>query len=476
MAESGLKTDERLTGPVLLSLTLVIVSLFGCNRETQQRPLPPEQEPILVMGVDGLEWRILLPMIKAGRLPHFSTIMERGTYGYLGTLRPTASPVVWTSVATGKFPPKHGILQFVRRLPDDTPTLFNNLDRKTKAIWSIVSDHGRTVTTIGWWMTYPVEAINGIRVAQTNTLDQIETRGSKKVWKGTLVKGKPGQVYPADRQNEMLEILEQMDSQLPELAIRIFGEFRYPLSKFGQQLWNTCQWSFRADATYMRIALNLAAEGPPSDLTMIYMGGPDVVSHRFWRFMQPEIYRDRPTEEEVANFGGVIEDYYAYTDQSLGQLLEAYGPDLTVVIISDHGMHPTNLNSRFDIDTPTSAYLSGNHQDGPPGVFIAAGPGIGRISPDQTPADVTEEDLQGMGNVLDITPTLLAMLRIPVAKDMDGEVLTHLFEKSLRIEDQPSPVATHDTREFLVGRGSILPDDPGAEERLEQLRSLGYIR
>jgi len=49
-----------------------------------------------------------------------------------------------------------------------------------------------------------------------------------------------------------------------------------------------------------------------------------VVSHRFWRYMQPDIYRHKPTQEQIANLGTVIEDYYAYIDMTLGQLVKHY--------------------------------------------------------------------------------------------------------------------------------------------------------
>jgi predicted AlkP superfamily phosphohydrolase/phosphomutase len=108
------------------------------------------EPPIILIGVDGLEWNMILPLLKKEQLPNISRLMEKGYFGELETLRPTLSPVIWTSVATGKIREKHGIRGFVRRLPDGKVTLFNNSNRKVKAIWNILSYYGKKVHTIGW--------------------------------------------------------------------------------------------------------------------------------------------------------------------------------------------------------------------------------------------------------------------------------------------------------------------------------------
>ena len=432
------------------------------------------EPPIILLGVDGLEWDLLLPMIKRGRLPNITRLMERGYYGELDTLHPTLSPVIWTSVATGKVQKKHGIRGFSRRLPGGKITLFNSSNRKVKAIWNILSDYGKKVYTIGWWMTYPAEEINGIMVAQTNTTEQLNTRTGKHVWKGTLLNGVKGQVYPPGRQNEVLTIAKKVESELPNLTNQIFGEFEYPLSLLDRRLWNNCLWSFRADTIYHRISLRLAQEGPPPDLMMIYFGGTDVVSHRFWRYMQPDIYRHKPTQEQIANLGTVIEDYYAYIDMTLGQLVKHYDSDVTIIIISDHGFYPFNLNGRFDPDNP-SKFSSGSHSDAPPGILIAAGPHILKSHKNQPIQSLNREDLERAGSVLDITPTILTMMHIPIGKDMDGTAMRNMFGDDFFIESQPAAIATHDTAEYLASRFEKALSPPGEQERLEQLRSLGYI-
>jgi hypothetical protein len=463
---------------IALSCLLVgagVASSLPCPPAHGGEPATATRGPVLVVGVDGLEWDVILPMLRQGRLPHLSALMRRGTYGELRTIEPTLSPVVWTSVATGKVREKHGIDHFVRRRDDGSVELLTSADRRTKALWNILSENGRTVAVIGWWMTYPVERVAGVMVAQTNTAEQARVRGGGNVWKGALRPGVPRQVHPPAREEEMLTVLGEVDASLPALSERIFGAFPHPLSRLGERLWRNCQWAFRADATYLRIALRLARERPPADLTLLYLGGPDVVGHRFWRYMDPAPYRHPPTSEERANFGTVIPDYYAYVDEALGALLDAHGAATTVLVVSDHGMHPVNRGGRFDPDDPPADVNSAHHYDAPPGVLVAAGPPIRRNAAEIAPAALARADLDRVGSVLDIAPTILALMRLPVGADMDGSILDRLLTDAFRSGGQPPAVATHDDPDFLAGRGKTAAVSPGEDERLEQLRSLGYL-
>ena len=438
--------------------------------------MPLGAAPVVVFAVDGFEWDVLLPLLKAGKLPNLVQLMERGCYGELETFEPTLSPVVWTTVATGKHHSKHGIKHFVVTSEGGAKVRLNtSQDRKTKAIWNILSDHGRSVASIGWWLTFPVESINGVMVAQTNTTEQLDPRGGKHVMKGVLRPGMSHQVFPPGQHARMFETLREVESILPDLSRTLFGDFRHPLQLLDERLWNNCQWSFRADATYLRIAIQQLAENPDTDLSLVYFGGPDVVGHRFWRYMQPDNFRHRPTDQQLENFASIIEDYYIYTDQSLGRLLEACPSNTTMLVISDHGMGPINQNALFNPDDPPKDVNSGHHFDSPPGVFFAAGPCIRKTAVDKTVDQLTRDDLALIGSVTDITPTILAMLRIPLGEDMDGRVLKHIFRDEFRIEQQPPAVRSHDTSGFLASRSVTAEPHPAEAERLQQLRSLGYV-
>jgi len=279
-------------------------------------------------------------------------------------------------------------------------------------------------------------------------------------------------VHPAQRHEEMLELAEGVDREMPGVLAGIFGDIGESEAPGERANLDACAWSVRADESTRRIALRLASEADLPDLFAVYLGTPDVVSHRFWRFHEPDAFEHPPSAEAVERFGRVIEDAYAGSDAALGDLLSALPAETTVFVLSDHGMHAHNTASRFDV--PVGGRLereSGGHEDGPPGIFVAAGPGIRAGGLPRPLEGLVEGDLPIIGHALDVTPTLLTLLGLPVGRDMDGVVLEALLEPRLEV----TYVETHDTEEWLASRPSVKHETPGTEERLEQLRSLGYI-
>jgi predicted AlkP superfamily phosphohydrolase/phosphomutase len=424
------------------------------------------------MAVDGLEWDLVLPMVEAGELPELRQLMERGRFGLLSTSRPTFSPIIWTSIATGKPREDHGILGFSKKLEGERKRrLYNSLDRKTKAFWDILSDFGRSVAVVGWWMTYPVEEVNGVMVAQVNTLDQLHRRQGQAILKGGLITGLEGQVHPPSRTEEMLKIHDAVESRLDEKMQGIFGDLPQSRTLLTERLWENTRWAFRSDATYVEIATRLATEG--HDLIACYLGGADVAGHRFWRYMEPELYEDRPPLEEIEAFGRVIPDYYRFVDSAIGRIRAAMPEEARILVVSDHGMGPVNRKGAFSAEDLPEDINSAHHHRAPPGVFIAAGSGIapGGLGSGAGLAIREKEQLKIEASVYDIAPTVLALLDVPAAEDMKGRVTAAFAGEELR------PVPTHDSKEWIAQRaaanGEAVADDP---ERFEQLRALGYIQ
>ena len=459
---------ERPSGRWIPRLLIAAVLSTGC------REAPAERRPTLLIGVDGLEWDVALPLIHEGKLPVLAELARAGTFGKLQTFRPTQSPIIWTTIATGKPMGEHGIRGFAYRDPESgTQRLFTSGHRKTKAFWNILSDYDRIVHCIGWWTTFPVEEISGTMVSQTNTPSQINVKERQAIRKGSVLQGVDGQVWPESLQDEVLAIAAQAEAELPTLTREIFGRFEQPLSELDRMLWENTQWSFRADAIYYRIAHQILSRGDPYDLMAVYLGGADVSGHRFWRFMRPHEFSHPPSPEQVQNFGSVIENYYRWIDRAIGELLDTQGPDVTVFVLSDHGMHAVNRTRSFDPDVLDADALansvSGHHRDAPPGVFIASGYGIAASA---TPIPTSPEDLPTVGTVFDVTPTLLALMNIPVGSDMKGGPLDDVFAG----DRVAAEVETHDTPEWVEAREIRSRDAAAEEERLDQLRSLGYVK
>ena len=68
---------------------------------------------LLLIGWDGADWGLLTPLLDRGMMPALDALIDRGTMARLSGLAPSLSPLLWTSIATGKRADKHGILSAI---------------------------------------------------------------------------------------------------------------------------------------------------------------------------------------------------------------------------------------------------------------------------------------------------------------------------------------------------------------------------
>src|SRR3954453_440465 len=93
---------------------------------------------LLLIGWDAADWKLITPLVDAGRMPTLAKLIDSGCIGNISTLRPCLSPMLWTSIATGKTADQHGICGFVEPLPDALGVkLVGSTSRKTKALWNM---------------------------------------------------------------------------------------------------------------------------------------------------------------------------------------------------------------------------------------------------------------------------------------------------------------------------------------------------
>jgi len=306
-----------------LLLTLWALMLFGqvsCAGEkedsrktthekerTEQGAEPTRAEgnkrKIIFVGIDAADWNIIMPLIKQGRMPNMKEIVENGAWCRLESFGGTSSPIVWTTIATGKMPEKHGIVNFIvkdRQSNESRP--IDSTYRKTKAIWNILSDFGCTVGIIDWQVSFPPEKVNGYIITR-------------------LLFNEDNKSYPSEEQ-------EYFEAQVTlERPSKIEGETKWD-RKIRDQ--NYAIDYAEAVGLAMRRKYDL-------DFFGIYTHAVDDVQHNFWKFRAPERFRDPVWElkdEEVEKYRSVIGDFNIRADRMIGKFLKA---GHTVVVASDHG-------------------------------------------------------------------------------------------------------------------------------------------
>jgi len=127
----------------------------------------------IVLGMDGLDPRIVQRLMSQGAAPNFGRLWQDGCGGPLGTATPSQSPVVWTTLATGTNPGKHGVFDFIHRDPK-RPLPFLSVcqtggglrskhvkPRQNRAFWDVLTERGVPVTVVRWPVTFPAEDISG---------------------------------------------------------------------------------------------------------------------------------------------------------------------------------------------------------------------------------------------------------------------------------------------------------------------------
>src|SRR5215203_2817395 len=147
--------------------TLVLIACASCG-SNPGAPGPsarPTSPPVVLIGIDAADWLAIDPLVQKGLLPSFARIKASGRTGVMRSTPPLVSPIVWTTIATGMPPEKHGVLDFVVDTPSGGQEPVRSADRRAPAIWSLFSGQNRRVGVIGWWATWPAEHVRGTIVS-----------------------------------------------------------------------------------------------------------------------------------------------------------------------------------------------------------------------------------------------------------------------------------------------------------------------
>ena len=461
--------EKKLTdGVAVASLRLVPVAGAGeSGGDIVRAGATPRPRRIVLVGLDSYTWRIADPLMRQGKMPHLKAIVDGGARANLRTITPILSPVIWTSIATGMKPSKHGIVDFVVSARDTGALVpVTSAMRRVPALWNILGRQEVACDAVAWWASWPAEPVLGRIVSDRVAFQLFEQ--AQQDWKSADPEKARGKTSPADLFPAILPMIkapsEIRDEEVaPYLGTARAVSKRLPDGLTPEQADRIRQFRtvLAAGQTYHAIARHLlqhpAVPAGAASVSLFYYEGPDTTSHLFMRDRPPLLPGVKP--EDAALFGAMVDRYYETQDRYLGEIVRDAGEDATILVVSDHGFksesdRPIDSDPRIDRGRAAEWHS-------PVGVLAIAGPDVRRG------ADI------GAASILDIAPTILALLGLPAARDMDGQPLTEAFTPEFQ---RAHPVSWIDTY------GGARPEDDeslvasaGDAELVEKLRSIGYI-
>ncbi|MEM8961265.1 MAG: alkaline phosphatase family protein [Acidobacteriota bacterium] len=439
---------QRRYGRVMLIVVLVsllggvlIVSL-GARQTPPAVDVPqvaqlPDTPPIAIIGLDGLTWNVIDPMVEEGKLPTFARLRANGAWAHLETHPLGSSPLIWNAISTGRPPTEHGVLGHVwfqfpgmeRRLFFPHRSGFNHVfapplrdlgllaqapvssaDRLLPSFWNLACDQGRDVILLNWYGTWPAEEPCGLVLAHR-----------------LFQRYKPNRRAFGERNFSPAYMRSVGDDG--ELFARVIETQRANDERI---------------AFWAQTAALVLDDYPMPDLFGIYLERPDPAQHRVWHLHEPEKYFF-VDPEQLARRGDPIAELYGWLDTFVADIIALLPQDTIVILLSDHGAEAVfwEWGTR------------GGHNNGTPGVLMIHGPGV---QPGQIDA-----------TIYDILPTLFTLKGLPLADDWTGRPLTEAFTRDL------PQIATLPSYGGKRIDASAQAEEGDQKDTMEELKALGYI-
>jgi hypothetical protein len=365
---------------------------------------------VTILAVDGASLDYIAQRVADGRLPAFGRLLEGGVSLYLETVRPTQPAPVWTAVAAGKYPPQTGVRAAARYeygardgvielLPDYCfsqalvhfgllrTAAYQSSAVRARPLWAILSSQGVSAGVVGWPVSAPAVPLRGFLIT-----DEFQPE----VPSGTAASGAAGGSTAFGAPAEA--VLRATAVAGGPLAVHVGSVEDPPLAR---------------DAWRREIAVQLRDEYRPRLLAVRYEG-IDRAGHLYLQHARPRAFGGSGQDGE-ARLAAILDRHYAFLDAEIAHALDTMGPDDVLLVVSGFGMEPVGLGKRLLARVLGQPDVPGSHEDAPDGFLLAYGAPMrsGRAR---------------LGSIVDVAPTVLYLLGLPVARDMDGVARTDLFK------------------------------------------------
>ena len=316
-----------------------------------------DSQRVLIIGLDGATWDILDPWISDGSLPTLARLRQNGSWGDLRSTIPPITAPAWSTFMTGKGPGKHGVFHFVPLLGEKTseqggPERVDARSIRSSTLWDILGHHSRKVGIINVPMTYPPRPVPGFMIT------------------GLLTpKGASNFTYPAELSRELTDYIIDLDrfSDIQPFQAARASEVTAPTLAMMKEFRDMLE--IRAKTTLSLMDSN------PWDVFMVVFTSTDRLGHYLWPYHRYPNSDDPPEVQELCR---AVHEYYVRQDEVIGELVGRAGSDVTVIVISDHGMgpfstHRIHLNNWLHQKGWLSVEAGGQRAFNPDGLLVRLG-------------------------------------------------------------------------------------------------------
>lgn len=409
-------------GYVLLALMSVYVMVerreaFEPGPPASPRPSAVEevQRPhLLVVGLEGATLDAVLPLASQGRLPFLASMLEGGAYGRLRSLAPNRRKPLWTTLATGKYPFQHGLLDEARYpapwlvpgaslelLPaglgfrgwgtfgvEPVPT--DATDREALAVWQVLPRLGVGTGVIGWPASHPVPGEPVFAVSESYFDDPRAARAARPeevAARARLFRLRPDEVDPL------------------------------MLSPFGPEPPPGVAGSLAADASQQSLASLLMQQYGDAEALFLQLDGlARVTLDYLGGYAAAQFEGSKRREDQRA--ARWLAAYYAQLDLLLSRLWDRVPSPKLLAVVSPYGADPAPGWRKALAELAGAEAVGARFEGAPDGVLLLYGEGV------------AEGVLLTDAELVDVMPTLVYGVGLPIARDLDGRVLTAAFDRT----------------------------------------------
>lgn len=317
---------------------------------------------------------------------------------------------------------------------------------RTRNLWEITSKFNRRIGVVGWWATWPAYPVNGFLVSSQVGLQgerRTHIHGSDQTHLDVI----PDLTFPGSFVDEIKPMNPPAEQMQADFGKRFFG--LGSCGCIGSMQEKIVMERFWQDNFFSLIAQDLMDKHGDFDLFAIYFRGTDTISHQFLGLAENPEYLHSHCDGiqgcDLDRLQHIVDHYYMFIDEQVGQLMKRRKGNTITIVVTDHG--------------EASVGGKGNHKNN--GFIIAQGPGI---------RNHTFQD----ASVLDIAPTILYLLNMPVGQDMDGNVLKEVFDRDFL---ERKPLAFIDSYDRIVPASAkkIETNKDVEDINNEEFKAIGYI-